>query len=361
MGPQDPDRMQRPGRGALSNRAGRFEATQRARVDDGWGVLDEPLPPLETVVLPEPAKSVITYNDSPDIPFSQSINPYRGCEHGCIYCYARPSHAFVNLSPGLDFETRLFFKEDVAHKLRRELGAKGYRCSAINLGANTDPYQPLERRLGVTRSILEVLLETHHPVTIITKSALVLRDRELLAALANERLVRVMVSLTTLDADLKRRLEPRAASPAARLAAIRGLREAGVPTGVLIAPVIPVLTDHELERLVEAAHGAGAMSAAYIVLRLPGEVRDLWVEWLETHEPGKAAHIMSVLRDLRGGRDNDARFGHRMRGQGVYGELLRARFEAVCRRLGMTTGEVAELDHSRFCPPIPESRQLGLF
>ncbi len=354
-------RPPRAGRGALSNPAGRFEATRCEAEDDGWGALDAPLPPLETTVLPERARSVISHNDSPDLPFSRSINPYRGCEHGCIYCYARPSHAFMNLSPGLDFETHLFFKQDAACGLRRELGARGYRCEPIHLGANTDPYQPLERRLGITRSLLEVLLEYHHPVTIVTKSALVLRDIELLAALARERLVRVHLSVTTLDAGLKRLLEPRAAAPAARLAAVRALSDAAIPVGVLVAPVIPVLTDHELERILEAARAAGARSAGYVVLRLPGEVRGLWCEWLQTHYPDRARHVMSILRELRSGRDDDPRFGHRLRGQGAYAELLRARFRAACRRLGLATGEAAPLDCSRFRPPTRQGGQLEFF
>lgn len=354
-------RPPRAGRGALSNPAGRFEATRFEAADDGWGILDAPLPPLETTVLPEPARSVISHNDSPDLPFSRSINPYRGCEHGCIYCFARPSHAFMNLSPGLDFETRLFFKQDAAGGLRRELGARGYRCEPIQLGTSTDPYQPLERRLAITRSLLEVLLECHHPVTIVTKSTLVLRDLDLLAALARERLVRVHLSVTTLDAGLKRLLEPRAAAPAARLAAIRALTGAAVPAGVLVAPVIPVLTDHELERILEAAHRAGAQSAGCAVLRLPGEVRGLWREWLQTHYPERAPHVMSILRELRGGRDEDPRFGHRLRGQGVYAELLQARFRAACRRLGLAAGEAAPLDCSGFRPPARQGDPLDLF
>lgn len=355
------DPRSRPGRGALSNPAGRFEPTRCERMDDGWGSLDELPPPLETLVQPEASRSVISYNDSPDIPFSRSINPYRGCEHGCVYCYARPSHSFVNLSPGLDFETRLFFKDGAARHLRRELAARGYGCEPIHLGASTDPYQPLERRLAITRGILDVLLECRHPVTITTKSALILRDLDLLAALAGDRLVHVSLSITTLDSNLKRRLEPRAPAAAARLAALRGLASAGIPVGVLVAPVIPILTDHELERILQVAQEAGAQDAGYVVLRLPGEVHGLWLEWLQVHYPGKAAHVMSIVRDLRGGTDNDPRFGRRMRGQGVFAELLRTRFRTACRRLGLTTGGSPTLDRAKFRPPVTGAVQLEMF
>lgn len=349
------------GRGAISNRAGRFESLAVETVDDGWGVLDEPLPPLRTTVLPEPAQSVITRNNSPDVPFDQSINPYRGCEHGCIYCFARPSHAYVNLSPGLDFETRLFFKKDAAPRLREELNKRGYRCSPINLGANTDPYQPLERRLGITRSLLEVLAESHHPVTIVTKSALVVRDLDLLRQLAAERLLRVFVSVTTLDDELKRRMEPRAASPAARLAAVRCLAQAGVPTGVMFAPVIPAVNDHELESVMAAAADAGAGMAGYLLLRLPGEVRDLFFEWLETHYPERAVRVRNRIRELRGGRDNDPRFGMRIRGQGPWADLLRQRFEAACQRHGLEHGRAKPLETSLFHPPSRTPDQMELW
>ena len=349
------------GRGAVSNRAGRFESLAVEPVDDGWGVLDEPLPPLETTVLPEPAQSVITHNNSPDIPFDQSINPYRGCEHGCVYCFARPSHAYVNLSPGLDFETRLFFKKDAAARLREELGRRSYRCSPINLGANTDPYHPLERRLGITRSLLEVLAESHHPVTIVTKSALVVRDLDLLKRLAAERLTRVFVSVTTLDDELKRRMEPRAASPAARLATVRKLSEAGIPTGVMFAPVIPAINDHELEAVVAASAEAGAATAGYLLLRLPGEVRDLFYEWLETHYPERANRVRNRIRQLRGGRDNDPRFGARMRGQGPWADLLRGRFESSCRRHGLEHGRAKPLETALFRPPSRSPGQMELW
>lgn len=349
------------GRGAVSNRTGRFESLAVEAVDDGWGIADEPLPPLETTVLPEPAQSVITRNNSPDIPFDQSINPYRGCETGCVYCFARPSHAYVNLSPGLDFETKLFFKKDAAARLREELNRRSYKPSPINLGANTDPYQPLERKLGVTRSLLEVLAESRHPVTIVTKSALVVRDIDLLGRLAAEQLVRVLVSLTTLDDELKRRMEPRAASPAARLATLARLSAAGIPTGVMFAPVIPALNDHEMERVLEAAAKAGTKTAGYLLLRLPGEVRDLFYEWLETHYPERANRVRNRIRELRGGRDNDSRFGHRMRGQGPWASLLKRRFEEACRRYGLEMGRSSPLSTALFRPPKRAPDQMELW
>ena len=325
----------RNGRGAVSNPAGRFESTRAEAIDDGWGSLDEPLPPLATTVQPEPSRSVISRNKSPDIPFDQSINPYRGCEHGCIYCYARPSHAYVNLSPGLDFETRLFYKADAARLLEEELSAPNYRCSPITIGANTDPYQPIEREHRVTRSVIEVLARRRHPFSIITKSAMIERDIDLLAPLAKDNLIYALVSVTTLNNDIKRTLEPRTSSPAARLRAIRSLSEAGIPVGVMVAPVIPVLTDSELEKILEAAAAAGARSAGYVLLRLPHELKDLFGEWLEQHEPLKARHVWSRLHDMRGGRDNDPRWGFRQRGEGQYAELLAQRFSAACVRYGL--------------------------
>ncbi len=352
---------QQKGRGAISNRAGRFESLAVERVDDGWGITDEPLPPLATTVLPEPATHVITRNDSPDIPFDQSINPYRGCEHGCIFCYARPSHAYMGLSPGLDFETRLFYKKDAAALLRVELNRRGYVCSPINLGANTDPYQPLEKRLGVTRSLLEVLAESHHPVTIVTKSALVVRDIDLLKPLAAEHLVKVFVSVTTLDDELKRRMEPRAASPAARLAAMAKLSEAGIPVGLMFAPVVPAINDHELERVVEASAKAGATTAGYVLLRLPGEVKDLFYEWLDTHYPERAKRVRTRIHELRGGRDNDPRFGHRMRGRGPWADLLRRRFEEACRRAGLHSHHDNPVSTAAFRPPSRNPGQMELW
>jgi DNA repair photolyase len=349
------------GRGAASNPAGRFESTRAEAEDDGWGILDEPLPALRTTVQRDATRSVIARNRSPDIPFTQSINPYRGCEHGCIYCYARPSHAYLNLSPGLDFETRLFYKPDAVALLENELAAPNYRCSPIALGANTDPYQPIERQYRVTRAILEALSACNHPATIVTKgAAIIARDVELLGDMARRKLIAVYVSITSLDKNLKRTLEPRAASPAARLAVIRRLAEAGVPVGVMVAPVIPALTDHEAENILAAAAGAGAASAGYVMLRLPHEVNPLFQEWLDTHEPLKAAHVMSRVRELRGGRDNDPRFGSRMRGEGPFAELFRKRFELACRKHGLNRGRL-QLDTSAFVPPTPRGAQQPLF
>ncbi|HEY5810344.1 MAG TPA: PA0069 family radical SAM protein [Povalibacter sp.] len=329
----------RTGRGAVSNPDGRFERTRAEVVDDGWGNLEEELPPLETLVRPDPARSIISRNKSPDIAFDQSINPYRGCEHGCIYCYARPSHGYLNLSAGLDFETRLFYKQDAAKLLEEELAAANYRCSPITIGANTDPYQPIERDYRVTRSILEVLARYRHPFSIITKSSMIERDIDLLAPLARDGLVLALVSVTTLNIELKRTLEPRTAAPSARLRAIRSLSEAGVPVGVMVAPVIPVLTDSEVEKILEAAAAAGARYAGYVLLRLPHEVKDLFREWLTTHEPLKAQHVMSRMQAMRGGVDYDSAWGMRQKGQGEYAQLLSMRFQAACRRYGLRTGE----------------------
>lgn len=348
-------------RGALSNRTGRFESRVLEAVDDGWGIAEEELPPIETTVQAEPPASVITRNNSPDIPFDQSINPYRGCEHGCVWCYARPSHQYMGLSAGLDFETKLFYKKDASAHLREELGRRSYRPSAINLGANTDPYQPLERKLGITRSILEVLAEAHHPVTIVTKGALVVRDIDILSRLAAERLVKVFVSVTTLDDELKRRMEPRAASPGARLAAIRRLAAAGIPVGVMYAPVVPAINDHELEAVLDAAAAAGAKTAGYVLLRLPGEVRDLFFEWLDLHFPDRAQKVRHRIRELRGGRDNDPRFGQRMRGQGPWAALLRRRFEAACLRNGLGSHREEPLTTALFTPPRRSPGQMELW
>ena len=338
------------GRGATLNPAGRFATTRSEAVDDGW-YPDSVPDSIATEVRPEAARSIISRNDSPDIPFTQSINPYRGCEHGCVYCYARPSHAYVDLSPGIDFETRLFYKADAARLLRAELARPGYRCQTIMLGANTDPYQPVEKRLGVTREILEVMLQTRHPVAVITKGTLVLRDLELLQELAAMNLARVTVSLTTLDPELKRTLEPRAASPQARLRVISTLARAGVPVSVLAAPMIPAVNDAELEQLMAAAAEAGATRAGYVLLRLPHEVKDLFRAWLQQYLPLRAEHVMSLVQQARGGRDNDPRFGLRMRGTGPWAEMLRARFELARKRLGLNAERSPELDTDRFCPP----------
>jgi DNA repair photolyase len=324
------------GRGALTNPPGRFERRAVEAVHDGWE--EDPLPDrLPTTVLPERAKRLITRNDSPDIGFDYSINPYRGCEHGCIYCYARPSHAYLGLSAGIDFETRLFYKDNAGPLLEQELADPAYACRPIMLGANTDPYQPVEQQLRVTRSVLEVLARTRHPVAIVTKGTLVLRDLDLLADLARDGLASVAISVTTLADSTKRALEPRTASGAARLRVLRALRAAGVPAGVLVAPVIPAITDHEMESIVAAAAEAGASWAAYVLLRLPYEIKDLFRTWLAEHFPDRAAHVMALVRDMRGGRDNDPAFGSRMRGTGPLAELLRARFQRVCRQHGLNT------------------------
>ena len=353
------DRQSIRGRGALSNPAGRFDVQQLAAVDDGW-YQDEQPERIETTLEPERARELISTNDSPDIPFEQSINPYRGCETGCIYCYARPSHAYMGLSPGLDFETRLFYKADAAKVLEAQLARAGYVCKPITLGANTDPYQPVERRMGVTRSILEVLARTRHPVTVITKHALVLRDLDLLSELAQQGLASVGVSITTQDGELKRILEPRAASPQARLRVLSSLHAVGVPCGVLVAPVIPALTDHELEGILAAAAQAGASWAGYVLLRLPYEIKDLFRQWLEEHFPQRSNHVMSVIRDMRGGRDNDPRFGSRMRGTGPYAELLRQRFRIAVKRLDLNRRGREGFSTALFTPPTPPGSQLRL-
>ena len=351
----------RKGRGALSNPEGRFESVRKQAEDDGWNTPpeNEELPPLATVVKPDPTRTLITRNQSPDIPFNQSINPYKGCEHGCIYCYARPSHAYLNLSPGLDFETKLFYKDRAAELLDQELRRPGYRPQSITLGANTDPYQPVERELKVTRSILEVLQRFSHPVTIITKSALVTRDIDLLAEMAKRHLAVVMVTITTLDHDLKRTLEPRAASPEARLRAIRQLSEAGVPVGVMTAPIIPVVNDAEMEQILERAAEMGAQGAGYVLLRLPYELKDLFKEWLAAHYPLKAEHVMSIIRQSRDGKEYDSGFGTRMRGTGRFADLIAQRFHLATKRLNLGFGSRMRLDVSHFKPP-PEGGQLDL-
>ncbi|GAB6140350.1 PA0069 family radical SAM protein [Methylosoma difficile] len=326
------------GRGSISNTAGRFEKQDSVAIDDGWGSLDAELPPLKTEVLVDSSKSVITYNDSPDVPFDRSINPYRGCEHGCIYCFARPSHAYLGLSPGLDFESRILVKPNAAQLLRQELGKRSYQCATLALGTNTDPYQPLERQHKIMRSILEVLAETRHPVSIVTKSALVERDIDLLSAMAQQGLVSVYLSITTLDRQLARTLEPRAAAPQRRLQALAALRAAGIPAGVLIAPVIPALNDYELEAIAKAAHLAGAQSAEYIFLRLPLEVADLFEEWLNQHYPLKAQHVLNLVKEARGGKVYNPAYSQRMTGTGNYADLIAQRFRLIAKRLQLDTG-----------------------
>jgi DNA repair photolyase len=348
------------GRGALSRPEGRFESRRLEAFDDGWTPSEdddaESGPP--TTVTPEPARSIISRNQSPDIPFTQSINPYRGCEHGCIYCYARPSHAYLNLSPGLDFETKLFYKADAAELLDQELRKPGYRCQPITLGANTDPYQPVERKLHVTRSLLEVMQKFAQPVSIITKSALVTRDIDILADMARLDLVNVMVSVTTLDNDLKRRLEPRTPGGLIRLKTVRTLAEAQIPVGVLVAPIIPMINDAELEKILEHAAIAGARGAGYVLLRLPYEVKDLFREWLKTHYPLRAEHVMSVIRQSRGGKDYDPRFGVRMRGQGKFADLIAQRFQLACKRHGLLHGRRLILSTQHFRVPLADG-QIG--
>jgi DNA repair photolyase len=348
------------GRGAASNPAGRFDLLTVEETDDGWQ-REETAPSVAETVLPDRAKSVISTNDSPDVGFEQSINPYRGCGHGCVYCFARPTHAYLGLSPGLDFETKLFYKDDAARILETELARPRYVCKPIALGINTDSYQPLERRLEVTRGILTVLARCRHPVTIVTKSALVLRDLDLLGDLARDRLVSVVLSVTSLTDEIKRTLEPRTASPLARLRTIRQLADAGIPVGVLVAPVIPAITDHEMEDILAAAKQAGAGAAGYVLLRLPHELKQIFREWLEDHYPDRAAHVMSLINQARGGKDYDSTFGVRMRGTGAYAELLRARFDLAKRRLGFADNEERyDLDTTKFRPPAGPQLSLEL-
>ena len=347
------------GRGASSNRSGRFEAAERVAFDDGWGSADEPPLPLRTRVSPDRARTVIARNQSPDVPFDQSINPYRGCEHGCVYCFARPTHAYLGLSPGLDFESRLFFKADAAELLRRELGRPSYRCRLIALGANTDPYQPIERSRRVTRQVLEVLLEHRHPVGIVTKSNLVLRDLELLAELAARGLVNVFVSVTTLDRQLARKMEPRAPTPRRRLEAIERLARAGVPVAALVAPVIPALNDAELEAIVAAVAAAGARQVSYVLLRLPLEIKELFSEWLERHQPLRAKHVLSQIRQTRRGKLYQAKFGARMHGSGPIADLIEKRFRLAKKRAGLEFAKMPGLDTGQFRVP-GRGHQLSL-
>ena len=347
-------------RGARSFVQGRFESVAREAFDDGWTPEEPDQRELKTQVTIERARSIISRNDSPDVGFSQSINPYRGCEHGCIYCYARPSHAYLELSPGLDFETKLYAKTNAAELLREELAKPGYQPSPIALGANTDCYQPIERKHKITRSILEVLAECEHPVTIVTKSALVERDLDLLGPMAQKNLVRVYVSIGTLDRELARKLEPRAASPQRRLDVLKALSGSGVPCGVMIAALIPALNDKTMEHVLEAAAAAGAGEAAFVIMRLPHELKTLFKEWLAEHYPQRAEHVMSVVRQMRGGKENDPNFGTRMSGTGNYAELMQKRFDIACRRFGVNKREALDLDCSRFRPPSPEG-QLKLF
>jgi DNA repair photolyase len=343
------------GRGALSNPSGRFAVSSSERLPE-----EEP-EKIATTLRQDATRTILARNRSPDVPFTQSLNPYRGCEHGCIYCFARQTHAYLDLSPGQDFETQIFYKPKARELLEQELARPGYEVSPIALGMNTDAYQPAEKTLELTRGILELMLEVGHPVSLITKSALVLRDLDLLQALAAQNLVHAIVSLTTLDDELKRRMEPRTAGPAQRLSVVRELAAAGVPTGVIVAPLIPALNDHELERMLEAAAGAGARFAGYVLLRLPHELRPLFVEWLRSHYPDRAEHVLSLLRQMRGGRLNDPNFHSRQVGEGPFAALIRARFERAVRRLGLGRQAELPLATDRFKRPQPAGTQLGFF
>jgi DNA repair photolyase len=353
------DRERRCGRGTLSNAVGRFEPLARVAFDDGWQGLDE-LPPFKTTVTVDSTRKIIARNDSPDIGFDRSINPYRGCEHGCVYCYARPTHAYLGLSPGLDFETKLFMKPNAPELLERELSAPNYVPKMIAIGSNTDPYQPIERRHQITRRILEVLERAGHPVGIVTKSALVLRDLDILARMAKRDLVKVAVSVTTLDAKLARTMEPRASTPPRRLDTLRQLVAAGVPTSTLVAPVIPAINDAELERILEAVAETGVRNAGYVLLRLPLELRDLFREWLNENFPDRAQHVFKLIRDTRGGKDYDSEFGKRMTGSGPIAWMIGRRFEVACERLGLNVSSV-KVTTEHFRPPRPATQQLDLF
>jgi len=348
------------GRGARSNASGRFESRVVEAFDDGWTVEDTAPAQIATSLTAEAARKIITTNDSPDIGFDQSINPYRGCEHGCIYCYARPAHAYMGLSPGLDFESRLFFKPDAARLLERELSSPRYAPKVIHIGGNTDPYQPQERRLRITRSVIEVLSRFSHGFSVITKSNLILRDLDLLAPMAERRLVRAAISITSLDRKLARSMEPRAATPERRLDAVRRLSGAGVPVMVMFAPAIPGLNDHEMESVLDAAARAGARSAGYVALRLPLEIKALFQEWLATDHPDRASRVMSLVRQTRGGRDYDPQWGRRMKGQGPIADLMSQRFRAARKRYGLD-GELPALDFSAFRVPPRAGDQTDLF
>ena len=360
----------RKGRGAVSNDSGRFESERRVRIDDGWGVngaeglgnswqdTDE-LPTLRTTVMADTTKRIITTNDSPDINFSQSINAYRGCEHGCTYCFARPTHAYLGFSPGLDFETKLVAKFDAPQLLEQELRNPRYQCEIIAMGTNTDPYQPIEREFRLTRGILEVMNRFNQPTGIVTKNALVARDIDILGPMAERQLATVHLSVTSLDPQLARNMEPRASAPHRRLAAIKALSSAGIPTGVMTAPLIPGLNDSELEDLLAAAWDAGARRAGYTLLRMPYEIKDLFAEWIQAYYPMKAKHVLNLIKETHGGRLNDPRWGSRMRGEGPYAELVRSRFELACRKIGFNKTRY-HLDTTKFAPPPKEGDQLRL-
>jgi len=350
----------RRGRGAVSNAVGRFEFQARVALDDGWGNLDDDPPPLRTTVMRDSTRTIIARNKSPDISFDRSINPYRGCEHGCIYCFARPTHAYLGMSPGLDFESKILMKPDAAVLLEKELRAPSYKCRTMAMGTNTDPYQPIEREHQITRSVLQVLARFDHPVGIVTKSALVTRDIDILAPMAERRLARVALSVTSLDRKLARKMEPRAATPDRRIEALRMLSEAGIPTTVMFAPIIPGLNDHELESVLETARDAGARNAGFVMLRLPLEIKDLFREWLTEQVPARADRVMSLVRSMRGGRDYDSDWGTRQSGTGPIAEAIRDRFRLACKRLKLNEDGMP-LDTRKFRPPSQPGDQLALF
>jgi DNA repair photolyase len=349
----------RRGRGTVSNATGRYEPLARVAFDDGWEGLEE-LPPFKTTVIADSTRKIITRNDSPDISFDRSINPYRGCEHGCVYCFARPTHAYLGMSPGLDFESKLFMKPNAPELLERELSAPGYEPKTIAIGTNTDPYQPIERQYKIMRRILEVLEQAGHPVGIVTKSALVLRDLDILARMAKRNLVKVALSVTTLDPKLARVMEPRAATPSRRLDTLQQLTKAGVPTSVMVAPVIPAINDAEIERILEAAVANGVRHAGYVLLRLPLEIRDLFSEWLKENFPDRHDHVFKLVRDTRGGKDYDSTWGKRQTGTGPVAWMIGRRFEVACERLGINASK-RPLTTEHFHPLKPASKQLDLF
>jgi DNA repair photolyase len=353
------DGARRRGRGAQSNASGRFEAEARVAFDDGWQSLEE-LPPFKTTVEIDTARKVITRNDSPDIGFDRSINPYRGCEHGCVYCFARPTHAYLGLSPGLDFESKLYAKPDAPAMLAKELAAPDYEPRMIAIGTNTDPYQPIERERKIMRGILEVLEKAGHPVGVVTKSALVARDIDILSRMAKRNLAKVAISITSLDPKLARTMEPRAPTPSRRLEALKALAEAGIPTTVMVAPVIPALNDSEIERILDAAAHAGAKEASYVLLRLPLEVRDLFREWLMANYPDRYRHVFTLIRDMRGGRDYDSQWGTRMKGTGPMAWMIGRRFEIACEKLSLNKRR-SKLTTDHFVKPKGGGQQLSLF
>jgi len=350
----------RRGRGAISNAAGRYESAGRVILDDGWDNLDEPPPPLKTQMIKDATRSIVTRNTSPDIGFDRSINPYRGCEHGCTYCFARPTHAYLGMSPGLDFESKIFYKPDAANLLEKELRAPSYQCRTLAMGTNTDPYQPAERHYQITRSILQVLQRFKHPISFVTKSALITRDIDILAPMAEERLAKAALSVTSLDPQLSRKMEPRASTPARRIEAIRQLSAAGIPTTVMFAPLIPGLNDHEMDSVLQAAWDAGARSAGYVLLRLPLEVKDLFQEWLAAEVPERASRVMSLIRATRGGKDYDANWGERQIGSGPIAATAAARFQLACKRLGFNETR-HPLDTTKFRAPPQAGDQMTLF